>query len=40
MEFTINIRPGLLRDVTCIDNNTIAVSVGGGYNQVRIIRGQ
>ena len=24
MEFTINIRSGLPRDVTCIDNNTIA----------------
>jgi hypothetical protein len=34
MDNTIDISPGHPRDVTCIDSNTIAVSVIGGYNQV------
>jgi hypothetical protein len=40
MEFKIDIRSRLPRDVTCIDNNTIAVAVGSvedGDNQVLII---
>ena len=37
MDSTIDISPGHPRDVTCIDSNTIAVSVIGGDNQVVII---
>ena len=37
MDFTINISSGFLRDVTCIDSNTIAVSVVDTDNQIRII---
>jgi hypothetical protein len=36
-DFTINIISGNPRDVTCIDSNTIAVSVIDKDNQVRII---
>jgi DNA-binding beta-propeller fold protein YncE len=35
--FTINIRSGYPRDVTCIESNTIAVSVLDKNNEVRII---
>ena len=37
MDFTIDIRSGNPCGVTCIDSNTIAVSVKDGDNQVRII---
>jgi hypothetical protein len=37
MDNTIDISPEHPRDVTCIDSNTIAVSVIGGDNQVAII---
>jgi hypothetical protein len=36
-DFTISMRPHILRDVTCIDSNTIAVSVVDTDNQIRII---
>ena len=36
-DFTINIRSGYPHDVTCIDSNTIVVSVIDKDNQVRII---
>jgi hypothetical protein len=37
IDFIINLRPGEPFDVTCIDGNTIAVSVLGQENQVLII---
>jgi hypothetical protein len=37
MDFTIDIRSEKPNDVTCIDSNTIAVSVKYSDNQVRVI---